>query len=342
MVVLMSINYADTISMYYNFANKYPYNITMPKPWKFNTHNKDAYLHYWYLKTDKIYFTFYPDMYGTGRLFVVFSLPKLLNGSNTYNVKHFDEDRCYQIISNKLSVFPWVILAPYDKPNSFHDWIASRIDLFVMHQIPAGKREDYQQAYELLTLPRYRAVKYKNTCYLNSSFRPDKKSNKVFRAYPKIKEIQDRICAEYPLSVHRQHEIYLQTMDRLEDLYRFEFMLRRQCIIYECKKRNIPSTMHEVLQPDFQKELLSSMISAVGLDRQILRTTEFQKQVQGIFKTQKSKSNALLLARCIRNKRTIPLTANQIYRIKNELKKQNIHFVTHRYINLLPVPLPLL
>lgn len=336
----MAVNYADTISMYYSFSNKYPYNITMPKPWKYNNHNNDAFLHYWYLKTDKMYFAFYPDMYGVGRLFAVFSLPRLLNGSNTYNVRNFDEDRCYQIIMDELSVFPWAILAPYDKPKSFCDWMVSRIDLFVMHQIPAGQREDYEATYELLTLPRFRAVKYMNTCYLNSSLRPDKKSGKVFRAYPKIKEVHDRICAEYPLSIHRQHEIYLQTMDRLEDLYRFEFMLRRSVIIYECKKRNVSSNMHEVLQGDFQKGLLSSMISAVGLDRNILCINEFQKQIQNIFKTQKSKSNALLLARCIRNKRNVPLTANQIYRIKNELKKQGIHYVTHRYINLLPVPFP--
>lgn len=336
----MVINYADTVSMYYDFNNKFSYNLVMPKPWKLNSRSKDAFLHHWYLKLDRMYLAFYPDMYGVGRLFVTYSLPKLLKGSNIYNVKPFDEDKCYQIINRELSVFPWVILAPYDRPKSFRDWSVSRLDLFIMHHIPAGEREDYQQAYELLTLPRYRSVKYENTCYINSSFRPDKKSNKVLRSYPKLKEQQDQICSEYPASVHKMHEIYLQTSDTRTDLYRFELMLRRSILKYECKKYGIQPNMHEVLQQDFQEKLLSKMISAVGLERNILCRNDFKKQVYQIFKTPKTKQNALLLARCIRNKQKVPLTSNQIYRIKNELKKQGIHFVTHRYCNLLPVRFP--
>ena len=333
----MAINYADTVSMYYDFNNKFPYNLVMPRPWKLNNRSKDVFLHHWYLKLDKMYLAFYPDMYGNGRLFVTFSLPKLLKGSNVYNVSNFDEDKCYEIICTELSVFPWIILSPYNRPTSFTDWQVSRIDLFIMHHIPVGQRTDYQEAYELLTLPRYRTTRYKNTCYINSSFRPDKKSNKVFRSYPKLKEEQDRICLEYPLAVHKMHETYLQTMDRVEDLYRFELMLRRSIIKYECQKRGLQPNMHELFKQEFQKELLSKMISAVGLDRNILCRNDFKKQVYQIFKTPKTKQNALLLARCIRNKQNVPLTSNQIYHIKKELKKHDIHFVTHRYRNLLPV-----
>lgn len=339
-VVIVSINYADTVSMYYEFNNKYPYNLRMPKPWVFVDSNKDAFLHYWKLKLDRMFLVFYPDMYGAGRLFVTYSLPNLLKGSNIYNVRYFDEDKCYQIIQNELKVFPWSILAPYDRPISFYDWQCSRLDLFIMHRIPVGKRQDYMDSYELLTLPRYRSVKYENTCYINSSLRPDKKSNKVFRAYPKLAEVADRICMDYPLAIHRMHEYYLQTMDRKEDLYRFEFMLRRSIIKYECKKRSIQTNMHEVFQQKFQEELLSSMISAVGLDRRILHRNEYVKEVKQIFKTHKTKSNALLLARCIRNRQAIPLSYNQIYTVKTELKKHNIHFVTNKYTDLLPVKFP--
>lgn len=335
----MAVNYCDTVSMFFEFKNKFPYNLPMPKPWKYNNNHKDAYLDYWYVKLDKMYLAFYPDMYGVGRLFVTFSLPKLLKGSNIYNVHNFDEDNCYQIILNELSVFPWALLAPYDKPISFSEWQASRLDLFIMHHIPVGLREDYQQAYELLTLPRYRSVRYENTCYINSSIRPDRKSNKVIRMYPKLKEEQDRICKDYPLSVHRMHETYLQTMDRVEDLFRFEFMLRRSILKYECKKRNINLNMHEVFNQNFQEELLSKMISAVGLNLNILQKTEFKKKVHQIFKTSKTQKNALLLARCVRNKQNIPLSSNQIYNIKKELKKNGIHFVTHGYKNIEPVRL---
>ena len=82
------------------------------------------------------------------------------------------------------------------------------------------------------------------------------------------------------------------------------------------------------------------MISAVGLDRKILHRTEYKKAVDQIFKTQKTKANALLFARCVRNKQKPNLTANQIRKVKTVLKGNNIHFVTNRYRTLIPVKFP--
>lgn len=339
----VTINYADTVSMYYDFSCKFPYTLKLPKPWKFNKRNRDVFLHHWYLKLDKMYLSFYPDMYGYARLFVTFSLPKLLHDHNTFNVKNFNEAECYELIKKELSVFPFFLLVPIKEiPTSFNDWFISRLDLFIMHPIPPKQREDYMSSYELLTLPRCRSVRYKNTCYVNSSLRPDKKSNKVFRAYPKLQEIADRLNDKlsYPQDVHRQHELYLQTNEYKEDLYRFEFMFRRKAIKYECDKQKVPSTVHEVFQQSFQEDLLSKMISAVGLDRQILHRTEYKKAVNQIFKTQKTKDNALLFARCVRNKQKPNLTANQISKVKQVLKDNNIHFVTNQYRSLIPVRFP--
>lgn len=185
------INFIDTATMYFTFHIP-PYkavNIRLHKPWKFRNTAKETRLHHWFLKDGAVFMAYYPDLFGHARLFVTFSVPRLLKGSNTFHVTDFDEGACYARLERSLNKFPWQQFGQA-VPSSFHEWQASRIDLFLMHQIPVGQRDEYMDAYELLMLSRYRAVKYQNTYYLNSSRRPDKSSNKVFRVYPKAQETQ--------------------------------------------------------------------------------------------------------------------------------------------------------
>lgn len=334
----MRINFADTISMYFTFPLATNTIGTLPKPWRYKK-STNIYKAYWFIQQQNSFLCFYPDIYGRVRLFMTYSVPRVLTGSNAFNTADFDEYMFYQLINKDLDVFPWNS-PPFNtikRPISFTEWEASRMDLFIMHPIPVGEREDYMDAYTLFTLPRYRSVKYKNTYYINSSVRPDRKANKVLRFYPKVKEMYDTLDSVYPAAVHRVHEQYLQMNESMTDYIRFEGMLRRSILTYECQQRKISTTVHDVFNQSFQEELLFKLIDAVGLNRKILSRREFVQQAKLIFKTDKTYQNALLYARCVRNKQSCTLSRNQIQLIKRTLRSNNLHFVTHRYISLLPV-----
>ncbi len=337
----MSTNRIDTVTMYFSFPMPSYRALKMPlsKPWRYRGTAKDQRLHHWFLNTENIFMAFYPDLFNHVRLFVTFSVPRLLNGSNTFLVQNFDEAACYSLLMQSLSLFPWQQFQQ-SPPASFSEWQASRADLFLMHKIPIGQRDEYMGAYELLMLSKYRPKKYGNTYYLNSSRRPDKKSNKVFRVYPKVQEIHDRLTGtDYPLSVHKKHEAYLLMDEHFSDFIRFEWMLRRSVIKYECNKLNTPPTMHEVFQQQFQEAVLLRLISALGLDRRILSKSNFRKAVQPLFKSQKTYQNALQLARQVRNGQSVTLTKCQTAHVKKTLKDSGIHFITTPYISPAPVML---
>lgn len=333
------INYIDTATMYFTFHIP-PYkavNTHLHKPWRFRNKAREPSLHHWFLKDGAVFMAYYPDLFGHARLFVTFSVPRLLKGSNTFHVTDLDEGACYARLERSLNKFPWQQFRQA-MPSSFHEWQASRIDLFLMHRIPVGEREEYMGAYELLMLSRYRPKRYKNTYYLNSGKRPDKKSNKVFRVYPKAQEIHDRLTGDdYPLAVHKRHEAYLQMDEEMRDYIRFEWMLRRSILKYECKKLNVQPDMHEVLQQQFQESMLSKLIAAIGLDRLILSRNEFKKKIKPLFKTGKTYQNALQLARQIRNRQSVTLTVSQAALVKKTLKQNGIHFITTAYMSLNPV-----
>ena len=337
----MSTNRIDTVTMYFSFPMPSYRALKMPlsKPWRYRGTAKDQRLHHWFLNAGNVFMAFYPDLFNHVRLFVTFSVPRLLNGSNTFHVQNFDEAACYSLLMQSLSLFPWQQFQQ-SPPASFSEWQASRVDLFLMHEIPIGQRDEYMGAYELLMLSRYRPKKYGNTYYLNSSRRPDKKSNKVFRVYPKVQEIHDRLTGtDYPLAVHKKHESYLCMDERLSDFIRFEWMLRRSVIKYECNKLNTPPTMHEVFQQQFQEAVLLRLISAVGLDRRILCRNDFKNAAKGIFKSSRTYHNALDYARQIRNRQTVGLTKSQCSLVKRILKQNGLHYITTAYHNLAPVML---
>lgn len=342
----MSINYIDTATMYFTFPIQLNTvsNLQMPKPWRYQGTAKDTNLHHWFLKQDKSFMAFYPNMHGYIRLFVTYSVPKFLNGANTFAVTDFDEGSFFALIQKETSLFPWG-MPPFNTvnaPSSFKDWDASRIDLFLMHEIPVEDVDEYMGAYELLVLPRYRQKKYKNTLYNNSSKKPEKKSNKVFRIYPKAQEIHDRLInSDYPLAVHKKHEAYLQMNEEPTGFIRFEWMMRRNVLKYECKKLNVQPTMHGVFNQTFQETVLSKFISAIGLDLHILCKRDYKNKIKTLFKTNKTYQNALTLAREIRNNKSksIPLKKSQIAYIKKVLKQNGIHYITTSYKSLNPVML---
>ncbi len=344
----MATNYADTVSMYYTFPITVGSVIQMPPPWRYSGQGKDANFHHWFVKQERSFLAFYPEMHGHVWLFVTYSVPRLMhkNGSNTFNVQDFDEAELYERVAKEIEVFPWAG-QPFamKMPGSFSDWQVSRIDLFLMHKIPPKQRQDYMDSYSLLMLPRHRPEKYMNTFYLNSSLRPDRKSNKVFRVYPKLQEISDRarkrsaaITGEdYPLAVHRKHEEFLNMDEKVEDFIRFEWMLRRSVIRYECGKH---PTVSKVLSQQFQESVLAKMVSAVGLNLRILSRNDFKAEARRVFKTEKTYQNALQLARQVRNGQNVSLSRYQAGFVKKELKKNGIHYITNRYITLLPVKFP--
>lgn len=331
----MTYNYADTVTMYIDCPKGLKLINAPDKHWILKKDISDSNFDNYHIKLDKLYVRYYPKIFGQRRLFLTYSLPKLLCNSNVFNVANFDEIVCYNLIIDKLHL---CIDISGLQSVSFNDWNTSRIDLFIMHPIDPEERVEYEETYSTLRLGKYIPFKYENTIYLNSILRPDKAAGVVFRAYPKMKEINYRNRLNYPDDVDHDHEECLQLSDKKTEYYRFEFMLRRTAIRYECKKINVPATIHNVLNEDFQKQLINKMVYRIGLNLGILAKREFIQIINATFKTNTTNQNAKYLARQIRNQLPVnKLNKNQIYYIRKKLRNMNIHIVTSKYIKLKPV-----
>ena len=94
----MSINYLDTVTMYYSCCSDIR-NLFMTH-WIWDNNNKDINLHCFCIKTDNAFIRFFPSMYGYRRLYMTFSLPKLYHNSkrNTYNVTDYDNATFMNIV----------------------------------------------------------------------------------------------------------------------------------------------------------------------------------------------------------------------------------------------------
>lgn len=337
------VNYIDTFSIYYDFPSApiIPWMPRMLPPWRYRDSAGDGCLHHWFLAQGRSFLAFYPNLYGKARLYMTCSVPRLINGSNMFNVHGFDEGAFYGLVQQELRAFPWPG-GRFGQPASFRGWQVSRADFFIMHFIPPGERGDYMDAYALLTLPRHRNARYGGTCYVNSSLRPDRKSGKVLRIYPKPQEAYDRHMgyADMPPAVGRRHEAYMQMDEDVVDAVRVEVMLRRGALRYQCRKRGVGTTAHDVLSQGFQEGVLSDMLAAAGLGLRILHRREYVRAANAIFKTGRTRANAKLLARQVRNGQAVTLSKGQAAFVRKVLRENGIHYITSPYRSLRPIVFP--
>ena len=130
---------------------------------------------------------------------------------------------------------------------------------------------------------------YKNTTYLSSS-KKAKCPNLILRTYNKTNEEQDKkslLSGNLPAEIEEEHEELMRKFllyrnydpesyhynnescyynDKSNnDLYRYEFSLRRISVKRYCKKYNKQLNMETIMSEDFQKTILNDLVISRGL-----------------------------------------------------------------------------
>lgn len=328
----MNTNFSDTISMYYNCA--FDLRRLFTCHWIWDNTDQDSNLYHFCIKTDHAFVRFYPNMYGVGRLYVTFSLPKLYNrgNRNTYNVTDYDNQAFMDILYSELGK----VMDMSKLPTALADWQPSRVDLFRMRTINPADRKEYLYGYGRLSYRGTVSSTYLNTNYLPSS-KNCKCPNLLLRTYNKTIEEQDKrslLSGNLPGAAENDHEQLMRDFDIPPDQYRYEFSLRRVAIKRFCDKYNKPLNMETVMNEDFQKFVLNELVMSRGLHHSILNKKDFRSVLHKIFPTKKSINLALKLAESIRNKKPVPLKPHQQYRIKRELNSWFISTATTNFVSI--------
>ena len=328
----MSINYLDTLTMFYNTPVDVVPLFTTHWIWDFS--NTDFNLHHFCISTRYTFIRYYPNMYGCRRLYVTCSLPKLYyhSNSNVHNICDFDKVHFMTILRSELRK----VMDIAKLPMKLSDWEPSRIDLFRNRIINPVDRMEIHMGYSRIMYRSVPTTSYKNTNYLPSSLH-SKQPCILLRNYNKTVEQQEKQLLLYgylPEIIELEHERLMMNMDVPADLYRHEFSLRRNAVIRYCKKFNRPVNMETIMDEKFQKFLLNELVISRGLHNHILNKKEFRTVLPKVFKTQKSIMNALRLAESIRNKKPLPLSSQQRYRIQHELNSYYISVATTNFMTI--------
>ena len=250
----MSINYLDTVTMYYEC----PFDIRtlFTTHWIWDDTNSNINLHHFCVKRPFIFIRFFPDMYGTRRLYATFSLPKLYRqrNDNTYHVPDYDNVTFMQILYGELGM----VLDTTQLPTVLADWQPSRVDLFRNRSINPLDRTEYLVGYSRRYYRGNRAVNYKNTNYLVAN-NNSKRHNMLEREYNKTVERQEKQSLLYgylPAAVELEHEDLMHEIEIPPELFRYEFSLRRNAVIKYVTKYNRPLNMQTFMEEEFQQEVL--------------------------------------------------------------------------------------
>ena len=328
----MCKNYLDTLTMFYNTPVDVVPLFTTHWIWDFS--NTDFNLHHFCINTTHAFIRYYPNMFGCRRLYVTCSLPKLYyhSSSNAYNISNCDKLRFMKILCAELGK----VLDIVRLPMKLSDWEPSRIDLFRNRIINPVDRMEIHLGYSRLMYRSVPTTSYKNTNYLPCSLH-SKQPCILLRNYNKTVEQQEKQMLLYgylPEIIELEHEQLMQNMDVPADLYRHEFSLRRNAIIRYCKKLNLPVNMETIMDEKFQKFLLNELVISRGLHYHILSKKDFRTVLHKVFKSPKSIQNALRLAEHIRNKKPLPLSPQQRYRIQHELNSYFISTATTNFVSI--------
>ena len=328
----MSINYLDTVTMFYDC----PYDIvnSFTTHWIWDNRDSDYNFHHFCIKTSHGFVRFFPYMYGYRRLYVTFSLPKLYYqcNSNVFNVSDYDNHTFMKILYSELGT----VLDVSKLPPLLAEWQPSRIDLFRTRTINPLDRQEYLIGYGRRSYRGNSAVTYMNTNYLVANNK-SKHHGIVERDYNKTVEMQDKQSMLYgnlPATIENQHEWLMHELEIPADQFRYELALRRNAIIKYIQKFNLPLNMETIMDEQFQKMLLNDLVIKRGLNRQILCKKDFRRVVKMIFKTSHSQKLALQLAESIRNKKPLPMSQSQFYRIKKELNSYFIDTATTNFVTI--------
>jgi hypothetical protein len=321
--------------------------ITMPilnnnhVQWKFSKRQNKVDNHF-FVRYRKVTCRYYPNRYGTGQIWLTFSIPKLLSGNNLYPITGNNIDSSfYTHVNDILSEIFDINTLPF---YNLSVWQVSRLDLFMLHRIEPKLRKWYLDAYENLSLGAYTPYKYKNTYYLNSTLKKHKGAGTVVRIYPKLQEIYETSSEHIPIDVEEDYEYYMMLNDELHDYIRLEFQFRRQTLRYFFN--NIKSvTVADVMQEQFQVERINKMIVRLGLHRKIISRQNMNKQLDKLFVKKPTRYRAGRYITLVNTRGTYSntikqyFTEGQIKYIREKLHDCGLHTVVSEFEDLEPIKL---
>lgn len=328
----MGTNYIDTLTMFHECkTDMIP---LFKKHWIHDVTNKDVNLHNYCIRTKYCYVRYFPNIHGYRRLYVTFSLPKMYHkcNSNTFNVTDYDNQEFMQKLGDELAQ----VIDGRALPRALCEWQPSRVDLFRMRRINPVDRKEYHYAYGRLMYRGNVAVTYLNTNYLTAS-KSAKRVGVLCRMYDKSKEVSDKnivAMGGIPAVIEDEQDILMGDLDIPDDFYRYEFASTRPAIKRQIKKYNKPLNMETVMDEDIQKRWLDDLVYSRGLYCNILSKKDFQKAVDAFFPTKQTKDNARQLAEAIRNKKPLPLSKSQRYRIIRGLRSGCISIATTNFVSI--------
>ena len=328
----MSTNYIDTLTMFYGC--KFDIRPLFKTHWVYDTRDKDANLHNYCIKTRYCIVRYFPNMYGFRRLYVTFSLPKMYHqcNDNTFNVTDYDNQTFMQRLENELAQ----VLDTATLPTALSEWQPSRIDLFRMRRINPADRMEYHNGYGCIYYRGHFSTTVFNTNYLTSS-QLAKHPCILTRMYNKTKEKSDRAIIKMggiPPMIEDEQDSLMEDVDMPVEQYRYEFASTRPAIKRQIDKFNRPLNMETIMDEDIQKRWLNDLVYSRGLYCHIYAKKEFHDVVDKLFRTQHTKDNALKLAEAIRNRKPLPLSKSQRYRIIKELRGGGISIATTKFISI--------
>lgn len=332
--------YIDTMIAYVNVSTTPVLNNNHVQ-WKFFKKNNKTDNHF-FVRYRKVTCRYYPNRYGTGQIWLTFSVPKLIKGNNLYPISDtYLETKMYTLIDDILSeIFDTTTI----QIGSLSTWQVSRLDLFILHRIEPRLRTWYLKAYEKLALGAYVPYKYKNTYYLNSILKKHKGAGTVVRIYPKLQEMYKKALNEIPKDVEEDFEYYMKINDELHDYIRIEFQFRRQTLRYFFQNAK-SVTVADVMDEKFQVERINRMIIRLGLHRKIISRKNMKKQLDKIFIKKTTRQRAGQYITLVNTRGTYPqtiktnFTEGQIGYIRKVLHDNDLHTVVSEFEDLEPVNL---
>jgi hypothetical protein len=253
----------------------------------------------------------YNNIFGTGRVFMSTSIPKLVHGNNYWYADLSDIPVVVNTLERTLSKHIQTPAAI--DPLSFQ---LSRVDTFYMHEIPPELKPYVMDALQKVgATGRFNPSRIKNTRYISvkligdvdndGNFRP---SSVVVRVYDKCLEVYNRYYTE---DADRDFHHHRYTEWIPPNYVRVELSLRRDAIVNKLGDRNQPrhtdpgTTLGALLlNPQRQAELLDNHFRRMGFYERVYSAPTFRDEAEAITRPPrktKTYDNIIEAARLYRN-----------------------------------------
>lgn len=332
--------YIDTVVIYMNINLPVTMIDTYSK-WKFHQRKDNNDTHF-FNRHRGVTFRYYPCRYGHYQLWAAFSIPKLLHGSNLWNITLGSLNEVYTAVGDALGEVVDINRLPAAF-RSVAGWQVSRMDCFILHRIEPRLRQEYLNAYQRLTLGSYVPYSHQNTFYLNSTLKKHRAAGTVVRIYPKLQEMGET-SDTIPKDITKDMEYYMGLCDELLDYIRIEFQFRRRTLRYFFNHRK-SVTLADVLDEQFQTDRINRMIERLGLHWDIISCRHMRDKLDRLFSKQPTRQRAGRYISLVNSRgasrRAIwnAFTQGQVAYIRHVLHKNHLHTVVSDFEDLEPVKL---